>query len=99
MHTKQKVSEMVDEVLTRQAQNRARQRGESLEDALQAIMETEAGSQLKELRVGPHGEEGAEQWQEGLVQERAQEREEALGWSAADRPTSHPGEEEGANRG
>ena len=74
MHAEQVVADMVDEVLTRQAIVRARRRGESLEDALDAVVRTEAGRQLQELRDGPHGSERAVEWQENLVRSRAEAR-------------------------
>ena len=74
MHAEQVVADMVDEVLTRQAIVRARRRGESLEDALDAVVRTEAGRQLQELRDGPHSSERAVEWQEDLVRSRAEAR-------------------------
>jgi hypothetical protein len=79
---KQKVAEMADEVLARQARTRAERTGESFEEALKVVLETEAGRQLGELRAGPHGREKANQWQEGLARERAEERADAPGWSS-----------------
>jgi hypothetical protein len=76
MRKNQRVADMADEVLARQAKDRARRTGEPLEEALEAVSETEAGQQLAELRDGPHGEEKARDWQEGLPQERAEERRE-----------------------
>ena len=76
MKKSQRVAEMADEVLARQARDRARRTGESFEEALEAVSETEAGAQLAELRDGPHGEEKSRDWQEGLPQERAEERRE-----------------------
>ena len=78
MHAEQVVADMVDEVLARQATVRARRRGESLEDALEAVVCTEAGRQLQELRDGPHGSERAVEWQENLVRSRAAEARVAL---------------------
>ncbi len=83
MRKKQKVTEMADEVLARQARTRAERSGESFEEALKVVLETEAGRQLGELRKGPHGHEKANQWQEGLARERAEERAEAPGWSSS----------------
>ena len=74
MHAEQVVADMVDEVLARQATVRARRSGESLEDALDAVVHTEAGRQLQELRDGPHGSERADEWQENLGRCRAEER-------------------------
>jgi hypothetical protein len=82
MRKKQKVAEMADEVLARQARTRAERTGESFEEALKVVLETEAGRQLGELREGPHGHEKANQWQGGLARERAEERAEAPGWSS-----------------
>lgn len=74
MQKHQLVSEMALEVLTRQAGIRAERTGETLEEAFKAILETEAGQLLEELRKGPHCAENAEQWQENLAQEREDER-------------------------
>ena len=77
MHAKQIVADMADEVLARQAAARARCSGESFEDALGAVLRTEAGRQLQELRDGIHGSERADEWQEDLPRKRANERREA----------------------
>src|SRR5919107_3717142 len=74
MQKNQSVSEMATEVLARQAGARAKQTGESLEEALKAVLETEAGRRLAQLRDGPHRDERAEQWQPSLLRERAEER-------------------------
>jgi len=50
----------VDEILRRQGVARAHCTGESFEDALSAVLGTEAGRQLQELRDGPHRRERAE---------------------------------------
>ena len=70
----QNVSDMANEVLARQAKVRARRTGESLEEARAAVLETEAGRQLRNLREGPYRDERADEWQEGMAQERAEER-------------------------
>jgi hypothetical protein len=70
----QNVSDMANEVLARQAKVRAERTGESLEEARAAVLETEAGRQLRNLREGPHRDERADEWQEGMAQERAEER-------------------------
>jgi hypothetical protein len=70
----QRVADMADEVLARQARERARRTGEPFEEALKAVRETEAGRQLEELREGPHRDERAERWQEDMSWERAEER-------------------------
>jgi hypothetical protein len=74
MHKKQRVADMATAVLTRQAEARVEQTGEPFEEALKAVLETEAGRQLAELRDGPHRDERADEWQEGMAQERAEER-------------------------
>jgi hypothetical protein len=74
MHKEQRVAEMADEVLAGQAGARAKQTGQPFQDALKAVLETEAGRQLKELRDGPHSDERAAQWQEDLARERERER-------------------------
>ena len=73
------VEEMANEVLMRQAKARAERSGEPIEEALAAVLNTEAGTQLRELRDGPHGEESVEEAQVGVARDRAQERVEDLG--------------------
>ena len=74
LHANQVVADMVDEVLAHLAAVRARWSGESFGNALGAIVRTEAGRQLQELRDGPHGSERADEWQEHLVRSRAEAR-------------------------
>jgi hypothetical protein len=74
MHTKQRVADMAEEVLERQARDRVERTGEPFEEALKAVLETEAGRQLQELRHGQHGDEEAKRWQERLPRERIEER-------------------------
>jgi hypothetical protein len=74
MQKNQSVAEMATEVLARQAGARARRTGESLEVALIAVLQTEAGRRLGALRDGEHRDESADQWQSNLPQERAEER-------------------------
>ena len=74
MQKNHSVSEMATEVLARQAGARARRTGESLEVALKAVLQTEAGRRLVPLRDGPHRDERAEEWQPSLPRERAEER-------------------------
>ena len=54
MQQKQTVAEMAVEVLARQAGTRATRTGETFEDALKAVLETDAGHQLVQLREGSH---------------------------------------------
>jgi hypothetical protein len=76
MRKNQRVAEMAGKVLARQAEGRARRTGEPFDRALAAVLGTEAGHQLEELRDGPRGDERAQAWQEGLAEERTQERRE-----------------------
>ena len=71
MRKKQKVADMAEEVLARQAPSRAERTGESFEDALQAVLDTDAGEQLRKLHDGPHRHERPEDWQTGIDRERA----------------------------
>ena len=68
------VARMVDGVLHRQATARAACNGETFGDALDAVLLTEAGGQLEELRVGRHSDEWAHRWQEELAPKRATAR-------------------------
>src|ERR671913_656917 len=77
MQQNQSVSEMATEVLARQAAARAKRTGESLEAALRAVLQTEAGRRLGQLRDGEHRDERAKQWQPSLSRERAEERRQA----------------------
>ncbi len=74
LHKTQRVTDMATAVLTRQAEARAERTGEPFEEALAAVLETEAGRQLGELRDGPNRAEEAERWQEHLPQKRVKER-------------------------
>ena len=74
MQKNQRVTDMADEVLAQQVGARLRRTGEAFEVALKAVLETEAGRQLAELRDGLHGDEKAQRWQEDLAHKRAQER-------------------------
>jgi hypothetical protein len=74
MQENQRVSDMAVEVLTRQASGHAKRTGELLEHALKAVLDTEAGRQLGKLRDGPLHDESAQQWQENLPRNRAEER-------------------------
>jgi hypothetical protein len=77
MQEKQRVADMADEVLARQAEARAEWTGEPLEEALKAILETEAGQQLTGLRDGPHRDEEAKRWHDELAPKRAEKRRQA----------------------
>jgi hypothetical protein len=74
MQKDQTVSEMAQEVLARQAETLARRSGRSLEEASQAVSDTEAGRRLGDLANGEHRHEKAREWQAGVFWERAEER-------------------------
>jgi hypothetical protein len=65
---------MAEEVLERQAKALAHQSGDSLEDARQAVSDTEAGRQLRDLAEGEHRYEKAKEWQASVLWDRAEER-------------------------
>ena len=94
MQKNQTVSEIAQEVLERQAKALAHRSGHSLEDASRAVSDTEAGRQLSDLAQGEHRHEKAQEWQESVFWERAEERlmhlfcSEALSRFAAERPYS-----------
>jgi hypothetical protein len=50
MRKNQRVADMADEVLARQAMDRAKRTGEPFEQALGPVLGNEAGHQLEELR-------------------------------------------------
>jgi hypothetical protein len=89
----QTVAEMAQEVLMRQVRALAQRSGRSFEDARQAVVNTEAGRQLRDLVNGEHRHEKAKQWQASVFWERAEERfmhqigSEALSRFAAGRST------------
>jgi hypothetical protein len=83
------VEEMAKEVLMRHARVRADRSGEPIEEALEAVLKTEAGTQLRELRDVPHDEESVEEWQVGVARERAEQRAEDLG-DHLEEPPEHP---------
>ena len=83
------VEEMAHEVLMRQARVRADRTGESIEEALEAVLNTEAGTQLRDLRDVPHDEESVKEWQLSMARERAEERAKDLGDHLEETP-EHP---------
>jgi hypothetical protein len=89
MREDQSVAEMADEVLMRQAKVRAQRRGEPIEEAMEAVLDSEAGQQLAQLRDGPHCEEGVEETQVDAARKRAKERAEELGGGLGETP-GHP---------
>jgi hypothetical protein len=70
----QTVFEMAQEVLEHQARAMALQTRQTFEAAMQAVLDTEAGRQLCELRDGPHRDEKAYEWQARLLWVRIEER-------------------------
>ncbi len=89
MRDDQTVAEMANEVLMRQAKARADRSGEPIEAAMAAVVGTEAGKQLRELRAGPHAQDGGQEWQVGIAREKVQERIEQLGVYLEETP-EHP---------
>jgi len=65
---------MAEEVLMRQAKALANGSGYSLEAARQAVSDTEAGRQLRDLAEGEHRHEKARAWQASVFWERAEAR-------------------------
>ena len=74
MQQHQTVSAMVQEVLMRQAMALVQRSGHSLEDARQAVSDTEAGRHLRDLAQGEHRHERARDWQVSVFGGRAEER-------------------------
>jgi hypothetical protein len=68
------LSEMVEEVLHRQAHYLVERNEMPLEDALVSVVSSEAGRQLRELGEGEHQHEEARYWQANLCFERVTER-------------------------
>jgi hypothetical protein len=65
---------MAQEVLMRQAKALARRSRQSLEDAREAVSDTEAGRQLRDLANGEYRHEKAKEWQASVFWDRAEER-------------------------
>jgi len=70
----QTVSEMVEEVLKRQAKVLARQTGEPFEQAMSVTFKSDATQQLRALVGGAYRERKAAEWQARLPWVRAEER-------------------------
>jgi hypothetical protein len=82
----QSVSQMAEEVLMRQAKALAHRSGHSLEDAHQAVSDTEAGRKLRDLADGEHRHEKAHNWQVRIYWDRAEQRMmHRIGWEALSR--------------
>ena len=74
MQQDQTVSQMAQEALIRQVRALAQRSGHSFEDARQAVSDTEAGRQLRNLAQGEHRHQKARQWQASVFWERAEKR-------------------------
>lgn len=74
MRPEQTVSEMVAEVLNRQAKVVVNKTGRPFEVALEEVADTTAGRQLRELAAGEYRQLRAEEWQARLPWRRAEER-------------------------
>jgi len=74
MQKNERVADMADKVLARQAKARVEKSAEPFEAALRAVLKTEAGRQFGEPRDGPHADGRATKWQKSMPWERADER-------------------------
>ncbi len=75
MQRNQRVADMAREILVGPAGAHTKRAGETLEDALKAVLKTEAGRQFGKLRDGPQRDKLAALWQEDLALQRRKERE------------------------
>ena len=73
MRAEQTVKEMAEEVLGRQARALVDRTGQPFENALEAVSETHAGRQLRELADSKHHDQKAGEWQSSLPWKRAEE--------------------------
>jgi hypothetical protein len=73
MRAEQTVEEMAEEVLGRQARVLVDRTGQPFENALEAVSETDAGQQLRELADSKHHDQKAGEWQSNLPWKRAEE--------------------------
>jgi len=74
LRAEQTVSEMVVEVLARQAEALSEKAGRPFKDAFVEVLTTPAGHVLGELADGPHRHDRAADWQEGLIADREAQR-------------------------
>jgi CheY-like chemotaxis protein len=74
VRAEQTVSEMVVEVLARQAEALSERTGQSFEEAFAEVLKTVAGRELGELADGPHRHERASEWQAKLIADREAQR-------------------------
>ena len=80
MRLEQTVSEMVQEVLNRQARALVAQTHQPFETALEEVADTEAGQQLTELASSEYRNQRAADWQASLPRRRAEERRHYSSW-------------------
>ena len=78
MRVDQTVSEMVAEVLARQAEELSDGTGRPVEESFAVVLRTPAGRLLGELADGPHRHEKSADWQAGLLRDREARRPEHL---------------------
>ena len=90
MHPEQTVSEMVEEVLARQAKSLAERTGQAFESALGVVAGTEGGRRLRGLADGEHRHEKAREWQASVHRERAERQLDRL--FGSDVPSRSAGE-------
>ena len=74
MRPEQTLDEMAEEVLSRQTRAQVQRTGQSCAEARAAVIQTPAGGQLEELRIGLHQHEEARYWQANLLFERVKEQ-------------------------
>jgi CheY-like chemotaxis protein len=74
LRAEQTVSEMVVEVLARQAEALSEKAGRPFKVAFVEVLTTPAGHILGELADGPHRHDRAADWQEGLIADREAQR-------------------------
>ena len=74
MRAEQTVSEMVVEVLARQAEALSERTGRTFADAFSDVLNTPAGRRLAELADGPHRHQRAAEWQADLIADREARR-------------------------
>src|ERR687890_1457901 len=74
MRAEQTVSEMVVEVLARQAEALSEREGRPFKDAFVEVLDTTAGRLLTELADGSHRNERAAEWQTHLIADRLSQR-------------------------
>lgn len=87
MRAEQTVSEMVVEVLARQAEDISERTKLTFDEAFAEVLKTPAGRQLGELADGAHRHERAARWQAGLLADREAQRPARLRTSGDGRET------------